>query len=395
MNPVQKTLFDFIDQDLLELKDKNLFRVLKTLDPISSTRAYFQGKDLTLFCSNDYLGLSHHPRVVAVAKKTIDTWGVGAGAARLISGTTDWHTRLETKIAQFKGKEKALVFTAGYLANLGVLTALAGEKDLIVMDKLCHASIIDGARLSGAEIRVFPHKNYERLEEIIQVEARRLKVEGGRSKILVVTDGVFSMDGDLADLEALIRIKKNYGALLVVDDAHGTGVLGLNGRGIGEDEGLDKEIDVVVGTLSKAIGCLGGFAVGSEKIINYLINHARPFIFATALPPSIAAAAYEAISVIETEPQVRHMLWKNIQMMHKGLTDLGFEQAAIRSPIFPLMIGDEKEALQISDRLLKLGFLVPAIRTPTVAKGKARLRVTVSAAHSENDISKILSALKS
>jgi len=375
-----------LQEELNELRAKDLYRSLRTLKPIDSTHASCDGRELLLFCGNDYLGLSHHRRVIDAAKKAAEYSGVGAGAARLISGTSDLHTEFEEKIARFKNKQRALVFSAGYLANLGVLTALAGEKDLILLDKLCHASLIDGARLSGAALRVFPHKNYQKGEEILQASAEL------RRRILV-TDSIFSMDGDLADLAELVRLKEKYDCLLVVDDAHGTGVLGLNGRGAAEDENLEEKIDVMTGTLSKTLGCLGGFAAASEDIIDYLINTSRPFIFATALPPMICAGALEALHIIEELPELRYQLWRNIQRMHSGLAASGFETGPIQSPIFPVGIGSEKEALEISEQLLNQGILVPAVRYPTVPKGKARLRVTVSAAHSDEEIERFIGAL--
>ncbi|HXV28178.1 MAG TPA: 8-amino-7-oxononanoate synthase [bacterium] len=380
-------LTSLLQEELEVLKARDLYRKLRSLRMTCATRAEFEGRELLLFCGNDYLGLSHHPRVIEAAKKACEEYGVGAGAARLISGTSELHTRLEESLASFKGKEKALIFTAGYLANLGILSTLAGEGDLVVMDKLCHASLIDGARLSGAHLRVFPHKNYEKCEEIFQ------KSPGFRKRFLV-SDTVFSMDGDLADLQALVRIKERYEAFLLVDDAHGTGVLGLEGKGAAEDLKIEEKIDCVAGTLSKALGCVGGFAAASPETIDYLINFSRPFIFATALPPAICQAALTALEVLRTEPEIRHRLWQNIQKMHEGLLASGFASGPIGSPIFPVMIGPEKEALRLSDALFELGLLVPAVRYPTVPKGKARLRVTVSASHSEQDIRKLIRALE-
>lgn len=349
-------------------------------------RAQWQGREIRLFCGNDYLGLSHHPRVLQAAKKSLERYGTGAGAARLISGTSTEHTALEEQLARTKKKARALVFSAGYLANLGVLSALAGEGDLILMDKLCHASLIDGARLSSAALRVFPHRNYEKCEQILKQNA------GIRKKILV-TDSVFSMDGDLADVRELIRLKKIYDCLLVVDDAHGTGVLGLTGGGALEDEKLEQDVDVITGTLSKALGGLGGFAAASEPLIEWMINKARPFIFATALPPALCSAALEALIVIEEEPGVRYALWRNIQRMAEELTSSGWPVAGIQSPILPLLVGAEGDALALSERLLEQGFFIPAIRYPSVPKGKARLRVTVSGAHTADDIRQLTQAL--
>lgn len=378
---------NILEEELRELRQKSLYRKLRTLEQNDGTHAYWDGKKVLLFCGNDYLGLSQHPRVLEAAKLVMERHGIGSGAARLISGTSEYHSKLESKIAALKGKEKSLLFSAGYLANVGILSAIAGAEDVIVMDKLCHASLIDGARFSGAEIRVFPHKNYGRCEEILS------KSTSFRKKILV-SETVFSMDGDIADLAALTKIKKEQDAFLVLDDAHGTGVLGLNGRGACEDGSFAKDADILVGTLSKALGCLGGFAAASSTVIDYLINHARTFIFATSLPPALCAAAAEAITVLDEEPEIRHRLWRNIQILHGGLQKLGFEMGPIQSPIFPIIIGQEEKAMSASEHLLLKGILVPAIRTPTVPKGKARLRVTISAAHQEQDIETLLNALR-
>lgn len=376
-----------IQQDLGALKQKGLYRSLRVLESSSGIRAKFLGKQTLLFCGNDYLGLTHHPRVIRAAKKALGKYGVGSGAARLISGTSDLHQKLERKIARFKGKQSALVFTAGFLANLGILTAFAGEQDVIIMDKLCHASLIDGARLSKAEIRVFPHKNYERCEDLLR------KTQDARRRILV-TETVFSMDGDRADLKTLIRLKQKHNALLVVDDAHGTGVLGRRGHGATEESGVGNKVDIIMGTLSKAIGALGGFVAADKAFIDHLINFARPFIFATALPPVLCAAAMEALSTIEEEPVIRKKLWDNIHKVHAGLSELGFSLMEPESAILPVIIGDEKKALSVFEKLLSQGIFIPPVRYPTVPKGKARLRVTLSAAHSDKDITKLLKAFK-
>lgn len=369
-------------QDLQAIKEKNLYRRLRVLEDHEGTRASFGGRELLLFCGNDYLGLSRHPRVVRAAQKALKIHGVGAGAARLISGTTSAHAVLEKKLAQFKGKESALVFAAGFLANLGILTAFAGPHDVIIMDKLCHASLVDGARLSQAELRVFPHKNYEKCEELLSQYPKQRK--------LLVTESVFSMDGDLADLQELIRLKKKHGALLVVDDAHGTGVLGARGRGA--TEGFSSGIDIIMGTLSKAIGGFGGFVAADRGMTEYLINFARPFIFATALPPVLCEAAREALCVIEEEPLLRKKLWDNIRQIHRELTALGFSLPTPESAIIPVMVGDEGKAMEIFGKFLAQGIFIPAVRYPTVPKGKARLRLTVSASHTRYDIARLTAA---
>ncbi len=374
-------------EDLNQLAQQNLYRKLRTLENHEGVRASLGGREILLFCSNDYLGLSRHPRVVQTAQKALEEYGVGAGAARLISGTSTAHQKLEEKIAQFKGKENALVFATGFLANLGILTAFAGEEAVIIMDKLCHASLVDGAKLSKAELRIFPHKNYKKCEELLK------KHKAVKRKILV-TETVFSMDGDLADLDELIRLKEKYDALLVVDDAHGTGVLGAHGRGATEDGSRSSKIDVIMGTLSKAVGGLGGFVAADRILIDYLVNLARPFIFATALPPVLCEAAREALCIIEKEPVLREKLWENIHTIEAGLKNNGFSLAPVESAIIPVILGDEKKALAACQSLLDEGIFIPAVRYPTVPKGKARLRVTVSATHTGNDIQKLIQAMK-
>jgi len=370
-------------QDLQSLKEKNLYRRFRVLEDHEGTHASFEGRELLLFCGNDYLGLSRHPRVIRAAQKALKMYGIGAGAARLISGTTSAHNALEKKLAQIKGKERALVFSTGFLANLGILTALADERDVIVMDKLCHASLIDGARLSKAELRVFPHKNYKKCEELLR------GAQNARRRILV-TETVFSMDGDRADLKELVRLKKKYKALLVVDDAHGTGVLGARGRGAAEEGNLSKKTDIIMGTLSKALGGLGGFVAADKIITDYLVNFARPFIFATALPPVLCEAAREALCVIEERPLLRKSLWSNIRKVHEGFTKLGFSIGKPESAILPVMVGDEGKAMEAFEGLLAQGIFIPAVRYPTVPKGKARLRITVSAAHTGRDIARLM-----
>lgn len=398
-NPKPEPLSSY-EKELEEFKNQNLYRKLRVLEDRTAVRVFYENRELTVFCGNDYLGLSHDARVIKALQQAAETHGVGSGASRLISGTSERHIKLEEKIARFKNTESALVYTAGYLANLGVLTALAGEKDRIVMDKLCHASLIDGARLSGAEIRVFPHLNYKRCEEIFQTPKRGQTQKGpfgsdpfwsGTGKTFLVSDTVFSMDGDLADIEKLIELKKKYKAFLILDDAHGTGVFGKRGSGV--TEGFEPQIDMITGTLSKAIGAVGGYAACSKTLKEYLINTSRSFIFATSLPSSLCAAAEASLHIIEEEPALRQKLWDHVKLLYQGLKDLKIPVPETLSPIIPILIGSEKEAVRISEALLEKGFLVPAIRTPTVAKGKARLRVTLSAKHEKKDINQFLQCL--
>lgn len=370
-------------EELEELRAKGLFRKIRTLSDWRGRCARWEEKELLLFCGNDYLGLSQNPFVIQAASRALQEYGVGVGAARLISGTTPFHTQLEAKIARFKKKENALIFGAGYLANLGVLGALAREEDLIVMDKLCHASLIDGARLSGATLRIFPHKHYGKARAILE---RNLRF---RRRILV-SDSVFSMDGDLADLEEIVHLRENYNLILVVDDAHGTGVFGAEGRGA--TEGFEEKIDVITGTFSKAFGVFGGFVAASETLIQQIVNTARTFIFATAAPPALMAAVLESLRLVSEIPALREKLWENVERVQKFLMQKNL-QTHSNSPIFPILIGDEKKAVQISESLLEKGILIPAVRYPSVAKGKARLRLTVSASHTEGDFEKLFHVL--
>jgi len=373
-----ETFWQELAAEIEEARAASLYRSLRITEP----------EDGRLnFADNDYLGLRTHPRVISAFQKAAEKYGAGSGASRLISGTSEIHDRLEKKIANFKQQEKALVYGSGYLANLGIVSALAGEKDLVIIDKLNHASIIDACRLSGAALRVYPHKNLKKLESILE------KSVSFRRK-LIITDSVFSMDGDLAPLPELAHIKKEHGAILMIDEAHGTGVFGENGRGAAEHFGVEDEIDISMGTLSKAVGCLGGYAAGPAVLIDYLINFSRSFIFATAPPAAMAAACLESFQVMEEEPERRRKLWQNVNQVRNEVEALGFETGATESPILPILIGSEEKALRISTRLQDEGVLIPAIRYPTVAKGKARLRLTVSARHTAQDLDRLFTALR-
>jgi 8-amino-7-oxononanoate synthase len=384
MKTIQK--FDWAAEELEDLKLKNLYRKLRVLEELKGARAKIEGKEVTLFCGNDYLGLSQHPRLIETFQKVSREWGIGSGSARLISGTSKWHEILEKRIAGFLGKEKALLFSSGYLANLGVLSSLTDAEDLIVIDKLSHASLIDAANLAKATLRIYPHKNLNYLENILKKAKSR--------RTWIVTDSIFSMDGDLAPLPELVELKNRYGAHLVIDEAHGTGVFGEKRRGVSEHFGVSDSIDVHIGTLSKAIGTVGGFAAGPNGLIEYLINHARTFLFDTALPAPICAAACQAFDLIEEGSTLTSTLWKRGKQLREGLTKIRAPVLDGFSPIIPVVFGDEKKTLEAAEFLLKEGFLVPAVRYPTVPKGKARLRITVSSAHSEEDINQLISTFK-
>lgn len=366
-----------MESELSALKEKHLYREIREIENEDGIHAQYNKKPVLLFCGNDYLGLGRHPRVKAAAIRAVEKLGVGAGAARLTSGSAPAHRKLEEKIAKHKGFERALVFSAGYLANIGALVALADEKTEIFLDKLCHASLIDGVKLSGAGYRVFPHNNYDRCEELVANSTAEKKI--------ILTESVFGMDGDISDLNRLADIKEKHHAILFVDDAHGTGVIKVKAM---------KRADVVTGTLSKAVGAIGGFVVASQNLAELILNKARPFMFATALPPMICEASYAAFCVMEEEPAIHEKLWQNIRSAEKGLRELGYEVPAAESAILPVILGDEKKALDAFQKLLDQGIFVPAIRYPTVPKGKARLRITMSALHSEADIQKLIEALR-
>jgi glycine C-acetyltransferase/8-amino-7-oxononanoate synthase len=337
--------------------------------------------------SNNYLGLAAHPAVKRAAIQATERYGVGAGAARLVSGTLPPHEELESELAKFKGTEAALVFGSGYLANLGVIPALIGADGQIFADRLCHASLIDGCRLSGASLRVYRHNDVEHVKSLL---AKRRTAR----ETLIVTDGVFSMDGDLAPLPDLIGLADRYGAQLFVDDAHGTGVMGAQGRGTVEHFGLEDRVPFHMGTLGKALGTSGAYVAGPAAVITYLINTARTFLFATAPPPATAAATIAALQIVRTDPARRARLWENRHYLFAGLTRLGFRLTDSASPILPIVIGDAQKTIAMADRLLDLGVYAPAIRPPTVPKETSRIRATVTSEHSRTQLDQALAAFE-
>lgn len=374
----------FLGDALQEIDAAGLKRSLRSLTPLGPTRALYRGREVVLFCTNNYLGLTHHPRVVARASEALATYGTGSGAARLVSGHTPLHQALEEAVARFKGCARALVFPAGYMANLAVIGTLAGRGDVIFCDRLCHASLLDGCLLSGAKLVRFQHNDPDSLRQLL---ARH----PGRRRFLV-TEGVFSMDGDTAPLAELYALAGEFGLTLILDDAHATGVLGPEGRGAAAAYNIPAEHLVTTGTFSKALASLGGFVVGSGLLIEYLVNRARPFIFTTALPPASAAAALAALEVLESEPEILHRLWDNVARLHRELAARSLKVSR-DSPIMPLVLGSSDRALQAAERLLERGYYVPAIRPPAVPPGTARLRVTVSAAHTAAEIDAFAAAV--
>ena len=376
------------DEDLNKLDRTHLRRRLKTVDSPAETVITLEGTRVIQFASNNYLGLATHPKVKEAAIGTLQKFGVGSGASRLITGTQSAHEALEQALSQFKGTEASLTFGTGYGANIGIIPTLAGSEDLILADRLCHASIIDGCRVSQATLRVFHHNDPEHLKQL-------LKKRSGKGKTLIVTEGVFSMDGDLAPLPELVNLAKEFQATLLVDDAHGTGVMGQNGRGTAEHFGIAPSDLIQMGTLSKAIGTIGGYVAGPQSLIEYLMNTGRSFIYTTAPPPSMATAAQAAINIVQTDPERRKRLWQNRDQLHQGLKTMGLQLTETQSPILPIILHASQLAVDISSKLFERGIYVPAIRPPTVPKGTSRLRMTISSEHTSAQISKALEALES
>ena len=379
------------DEELRDLRARSLLRRLRTFDGPQQPAAMQAGRALINFSSNDYLGLANEPALREAAKRAIDQYGVGSGASRLVCGTLAPHTRLEETLANFKCTEAALAFTSGYTAAVGTLSGLARAGDVIILDKLCHASLIDGAKLSGATLRIFPHNHLGKLESHL-AWAREHAPEG---RIIIVTEAVFSMDGDRAPLEEIVAIKKRTNALLLLDEAHSIGVIGKNGRGLADVLKLQADIDIHMGTLSKALGCSGGYIAGKRTLIDLLINRARSFIYSTAPPPATAATATAAIEWLTTAAgeQRREALWKNLARLGDAIPRNLLGEKRIQSAIIPIILGDSARALDAAECLLEAGFIVPAIRFPTVAKDAARLRITVTASHTAEQITALCAAL--
>ena len=374
-------------RELEELKGKNLYRSLVRIDSPQGPEVVINERKVILMCSNNYLGLANHPRVIDAAKKAMDTYGYGAVASRLVSGNMAVHEEFEKKAAAFKRCERTLLFNCGYMANVGVISSICDSaEDLVVSDKLNHASIIDGLMLSRAHFATFRHNDVEHLEKILKTKKARRK--------LVVVDGVFSMDGDIAPLREIVEVARRYGALVMVDDAHATGVIGETGRGSCEYWDLWGEIDIQMCTLGKALGGFGAFVCGSRVIIDYLVNKCRPFIYTTALPVPVVAAAIESIRILEEKPELVKKLRENVVLFVEGLRSIGLAVRDNGTAIVPVIIGDEKKCLEFSKRLFELGVYVAAIRPPTVPKGTSRLRVTLMATHTREHIERALNAFK-
>jgi len=371
---------DYLRDELRQLGEQGLLLRPRTLEGPTGGRARFDGREVVNLASNNYLGLANHPRMNEAAAAAARALGAGTGAVRTIAGSMTMHRELERRFAAFKHAEDALMFQSGFTSNAGTVAAILGKDDVIVSDQLNHASIIDGARLSRAEIKVYPHKDVSAADALL-AETKR---EGRRQ--LLITDGVFSMDGDIAPLPGLVEVAEKHTAIMMIDDAHASGVLGTGGAGTVDHFGLHGRVDIQVGTLSKAIGVLGGFIAGPRHLIEWLQNRGRPYLFSTSAPPAVVAACIEALDIIRDEPDRLERLRSNTTFFKAGLHDLGFDTGASETPITPVITGDEETTQTFARRLFEEGVFTPAIVFPTVAKGRARVRTIVTAEHTQEDL---------
>jgi len=376
----------YIHDQLEQWRAEGTYQRLRVLESASAAESRFDGKDVVNLASNNYLGLTTHPKLREAAIEATRKFGVGSGAVRTISGTMRLHLQLEERIAAFKHVEACVVFQSGFAANAGTVAAILGPEDHIISDELNHASIIDGCRLSKAKIHVFPHEDVAAADKILE------ELEGAPGRKLLITDGVFSMDGDIAPLAGLVEAAERRGAIMMIDDAHSSGVLGRNGRGTVDHFGMHGRVDIQVGTLSKAIGVLGGYVCGSRDLIEFLYHRARPFLFSTSHPPAVAAACLAAFDVLEQEPERIRSLWENTKYFKAGLAAAGFDTGASETPITPVLVGDAALAYQLSRELFEEGVLATGIGFPTVAKGRARVRTIVSATHTNGELDRALEA---
>jgi glycine C-acetyltransferase len=369
----------YLAEELDSLKSQGLYRRLRVLDDEQKAHTSFDHRLVVNLSSNNYLGLTTHPRLRERALEATRTLGVGSGSVRTIAGTMSIHMELERRLAEFKRTEATVVFQSGFTANAGTVSSILGKEDFIISDELNHASIIDGARLSRAAIKVFPHRDAEAARAIVQELPRE-------RRRLIISDGVFSMDGDLGALPALCDVADEFDCIMMVDDAHASGVFGANGRGTIDHYGLHGRVDIQVGTLSKAIGALGGYVAGSRALIEFLHHRARPFLFSTSHPPAVAASCLAALDVLESDPQLIERLWDNARFFKSGLQSLGFDTGASESPITPVIVGDAALAMKLSDVLFDNGVFAQGIGFPTVPRGKARVRTIVTATHTRDEL---------
>jgi glycine C-acetyltransferase len=375
----------YLGKELDTLKEQKLYRNLRILEDEQKARTTVDHKSVVNLSSNNYLGLTTHPRLREAALKAIHQYGVGTGSVRTIAGTMDIHMELERKLAEFKKVEKVVVFQSGFAANAGTVSAIFTKEDVVISDELNHASIIDGCRLSRASIKVFPHKDVDAARKIIK------ELPAAQRKLLI-TDGVFSMDGDMGPLPALCDLAEETGCIMMVDDAHASGVFGKNGRGTIDHFGMHGRVDIQVGTLSKAVGVLGGYVAGNANLIEFLYHRARPFLFSTSHPPAVVLACMAAIDILMEEPEIIERLWENTRFFKEGLQRLGFDTGLSESPITPVIAGDGAKAMLLSDKLFERGVFAQGIAFPTVARDKARVRTIVTATHTRDDLQFALDA---
>ncbi|RFU71366.1 glycine C-acetyltransferase [Peribacillus saganii] len=379
--------FEYLQLELDAMKKEGTFRQLVPLESEQGSKVIVKGKEVIQLSSNNYLGLTSHPRLRQAALDAVEKYGAGTGSVRTIAGTFTMHNELERKLAEFKHTEAALVFQSGFTTNQGVLSAILSTEDVVISDELNHASIIDGIRLTKAARKVYKHV------DMIDLEKALIETQSFRKR-LIVTDGIFSMDGNIAPLPEIVELAEKYDALIMVDDAHASGVLGKNGRGTVNHFGLDGRVHIQVGTLSKAIGVLGGYVASTKSLVDYLIHKGRPFLFSTSHPPAVTMACMESIDVLIEESELIDRLWENTNFFKNGLKQLGFKTGISETPITPVLVGDEALAHQFSDKLLEYGVFAQGIAFPTVAKGLARVRTIVTAQHSQEELQEALRAFE-
>ena len=385
MRTEQASPLAFVDEELREARARGLWRWPRRLEGPQEPVARYDGREIVNLCSNDYLGLANHPVLKDAAVRATAEYGVGSGAVRTIAGNMAIHEQLEAELAAFKHTEAVLLYQSGFAANAGTVAALLGKEDVIVSDELNHASIIDGSRLSGAEKRIFPHKD-------VEAARRLLAAARGARRILLTTDGVFSMDGDIAPLPALVDAAEEFGAIMMVDDAHASGVVGRDGRGSVDHFNLHGRVHIQVGTLSKAFAGLGGYVAGSRALIDLLMYRARPLLFSTSHPPAVTASCLAAVQLVQQHPELIARLWENTRFFKDGLRQAGFDTGASETPITPVIVGDEARTLQLSDRLFEEGVFAVGIAFPTVPRGRARVRTIVTAGHTRAHLERALDA---
>jgi glycine C-acetyltransferase len=377
----------FLTTELNSLREQGLYRSLRILESRQEAESKFDGRSVVNLSSNNYLGLTTHPKLIEAAIQAIRDYGVGSGSVRTIAGTMAIHMELERRLAEFKKTEAVVVFQSGFTANAGTVSSILTKEDVVISDALNHASIIDGCRLSRAAIKVFPHKDVAAARTILE------DLPAAQRKLLI-TDGVFSMDGDLGRLPELCDLAEEFGCIMMVDDAHASGVFGANGRGTVDHFNMHGRVDIQVGTLSKAIGSLGGYVAGSRNFIEFLYHRARPFLFSTSHPPSVAASCIAALDVLEQEPEIIDRLWGNTRFFKAGLESMGFDTGLSESPITPVIAGEGNRAMKLSDRLFEEGVFAQGIAFPTVARDKARVRTIVTATHTRDELQFALDAFK-